>query len=344
MKKFCWFVLFLLLQVEYCPHDLFINTKVDLGPCEKIHDDNLKQTFQMAENSREKERRQEDFLKYIQRLLGDADTRIRRAKEQFRQRQREALAKNGISPEIQEEIEMKIEILDEKINALIGEAETLGNSGEVEEAKGRFKLADELKNEKQELQDSIKIKPQIGETGQFGPAREMEVCDTCGALVEIYVASNVEDHNNGKMHAGYVRLKASVEALKDVVAKRREVREAEMQKERDERRAKLDEEKKAKENGDDKKGRSKSRERGSGRKRSRSRRRSRSRDGRKRSRSKSRRRRSRSDSRARRNRRDRSRSRERRRSRDRRERERRRSRSRGRKDRSRSRDRKRDRS
>merc|ERR1711963_716041 len=131
---------------------------------EKIHDDNLKQTFQMAENSRGRGRlwpRMASVLKYIQRLLGDADTRIRRAKEQFRQRQREALAKNGISPEIQEEIEMKIEILDEKINALIGEAETLGNSGEVEEAKGRFKLADELKNEKQELQDSIKIKPQI---------------------------------------------------------------------------------------------------------------------------------------------------------------------------------------
>ena len=29
---------------------------------------------------------------------------------------------------------MKIEILDEKINSLVGEAETLGNSGEVEEA------------------------------------------------------------------------------------------------------------------------------------------------------------------------------------------------------------------
>ena len=78
--------------MEYCPHDLFINTKVDLGPCQNIHDDNLKQTFQMAENSREKERRQEDFLKYIQRLLGDCDTRIKRAKEQFKQRQREALA------------------------------------------------------------------------------------------------------------------------------------------------------------------------------------------------------------------------------------------------------------
>ena len=271
--------------MEYCPHDLFINTKVDLGPCQNIHDDNLKQTFQMAENSREKERRQEDFLKYIQRLLGDCDTRIKRAKEQFKQRQREALAANGISPETQEEIEMKIEILDEKINSLVGEAETLGNSGEVEEAKGRFKLADELKNEKQELQDSIKIKPQIGETGQFGPAREMEVCDTCGALVEIYVASNVEDHNNGKMHAGFVRLKASVEALKDVVARRREAREAEMQKERDERRLKMEEEKKVKEekNGDDKKGRSRSRDRGSGRKRSRSRKRSKSRDGRKRS-------------------------------------------------------------
>ena len=49
------------------------------------------------------------------------------------------------------------------------------------------------------------------------------------------------------MHAGFVKLKASVEALKDVVARRREAREVEMQKERDERRLKMEEEKKVKE-------------------------------------------------------------------------------------------------
>ncbi len=27
----------------FCPHDLFTNTKSDLGPCDKVHDDNCKQ-------------------------------------------------------------------------------------------------------------------------------------------------------------------------------------------------------------------------------------------------------------------------------------------------------------
>ena len=28
--------------VQFCPHDLFTNTKADLGACPKIHDDSLK--------------------------------------------------------------------------------------------------------------------------------------------------------------------------------------------------------------------------------------------------------------------------------------------------------------
>eukprot|EP00479_Gromia_sphaerica_P012641 TRINITY_DN674_c0_g2_i2.p2 TRINITY_DN674_c0_g2~~TRINITY_DN674_c0_g2_i2.p2 ORF type:complete len:82 (-),score=18.13 TRINITY_DN674_c0_g2_i2:100-345(-) len=40
-------------NVDFCPHDLFINTKSDLGPCEKKHDDRFKAEFE-RQSSREK--------------------------------------------------------------------------------------------------------------------------------------------------------------------------------------------------------------------------------------------------------------------------------------------------
>merc|ERR1719350_1748135 len=58
-----------------------------------------------------------------------------------------------------------------------------------------------------------------------------QVCEVCGAYVEINVQCNVEDHNNGKMHSGFVKLKISVDAMKPVIDARREAREAERAKE-----------------------------------------------------------------------------------------------------------------
>ena len=45
----CITLLYLLLQIckfnliSFCPHDLFPNTKADIGPCEKRHEDYLKE-------------------------------------------------------------------------------------------------------------------------------------------------------------------------------------------------------------------------------------------------------------------------------------------------------------
>lgn len=63
----------------------------------------------------------------------------------------------GISPEQQEETEMKIEILNDKINGLVAQAEEFGNKGEMEEAQGVLKLSDQLKDEREELKESIKV-------------------------------------------------------------------------------------------------------------------------------------------------------------------------------------------
>jgi len=36
--------------VKFCPHDLFVNTKSDLGKCTKLHDERLKQTYAGAKD------------------------------------------------------------------------------------------------------------------------------------------------------------------------------------------------------------------------------------------------------------------------------------------------------
>jgi len=285
--------------VQFCPHDLFTNTKADLGACPDAHDPDIKEAYTQAKHSRKKEDFEEEFLRFSQRLLSDVAMKIKRSKERLLLDQREQLAANGISPAQQEEIEMKVEILTEKINGLVEKAEEAGNQGDVEEAQGILKLSDQLKEEREELKQTIgAAQSQTTAEGHFGPPKAMEVCETCGAFLIVGDAqARIDDHLMGKLHVGYARLRASVDQMLEDRAKKREEREKaekEEGKKRSEERSNRDERKRS---------------------RSRERKRSRSRDRGRRDRSRGRRDRSR-DSRGRRDRsrekRDRSRDRDRR--------------------------------
>lgn len=63
--------------VGTCPHDLFTNTKQDLGPCPKVHAESLKEDFE----SRPKEERQRlnfeyDYMRDLQKYIDDCNRRI----------------------------------------------------------------------------------------------------------------------------------------------------------------------------------------------------------------------------------------------------------------------------
>merc|ERR1711899_167859 len=216
---------------------------------------------------------------------------------------------------------MKIEVLTEKINKLVQEAEDAGEKGDVEEAQGIFKLSEQLKTERSELQDSLVLKGQLSAEGQFSTRRNMEVCETCGAQFVSDSQARIDDHLMGKVHIGFNRLRASVPELKETLNTAREAMALERERKIAEDAQKNGEKLLEGKDGEGKRSRSRDRKK---RSRSRDRRnRSRSRD-RRRSRSRDRRDRRRSRSRSR----DRRRSRERRRSRSKsRDRNRRRSRS-----------------
>jgi len=304
--------------VDFCPHQLFTNTKADLGPCPNIHDEDMRKQFLDAKESSRKLNAEDDFLRFCQKMLNDVGLKIKRSKERLVLTQMEQAAAAGISPEAQAETTEKINVLTDKINVLVDQAEKAGCEGDVDEAQSLLKVCDQLKTERAELKSKMEVTLPMDPSDKYGPQKAMEVCEICGALlvvgdpnaqIDVATANKIkrwqDDHLMGKMHIGYARLKASVETILDNRKKKREEKEKEREAEAEERRKKRAEREESRKSA--KRSRSRSRERKRSRDRKRSR--SRSRDRRRRSRSRDRRRRSRSRSRDR--RRDRSRDRRR---------------------------------
>jgi hypothetical protein len=63
--------------VGTCPHDLFTNTKQDLGPCPKVHAEGLKTEY---ENLPEREKHrlgfEYDYMRDVQKYIDDCNRRI----------------------------------------------------------------------------------------------------------------------------------------------------------------------------------------------------------------------------------------------------------------------------
>ncbi|XP_028311451.1 luc7-like protein 3 [Gouania willdenowi] len=322
----------------FCPAELFTNTRSDLGPCEKIHDENLRKVYEKSSRFM-KEGYERDFLRYLQSLLAEVERRIRRGHARLALSQAQQNAGQGPSPSGKNE--EKASVLTEKIEDLVAQIEELGSEGRVEEAQGMMKLVEQLKEERELLSST----PSTIESFA-AQEKQMEVCEVCGAFLIVGDAqSRVDDHLMGKQHMGYAKIKSTVEELKEKLHRRSEEPPDEnpvLKKDREDREREREErEKKRKEEEEKEKEREKEREKEKERERVRERDRDRDRD-RERERDRDRRaRRSHSNSRhsSRTSDRKRSRSRDRRRSRSRdKDRERKRSRSRDR-ERRRSKDR-----
>ena len=56
--------------LSFCPNDLFPNTKADIGPCEKRHDDYLKKMFEEDPDRKNYERKyQEELIQQLSKMI-----------------------------------------------------------------------------------------------------------------------------------------------------------------------------------------------------------------------------------------------------------------------------------
>ncbi|XP_074596951.1 luc7-like protein 3 [Brevipalpus obovatus] len=213
--------------VCFCPNQLFTNTKADMGPCHKIHDDYIKQCYEEHASRKQKSAFEDEFIRFCQQTLGDVERRIKRAKQRLAASQTEKaenLTIGGNGSSLSEEVKEKMRAISDQIEKLLLEIEDLGCQGKVEEAQTLMNEVEQLKEEKTTLKRGNLPTHWIQQRAEMGAAQEkqMEVCDVCGAFLIVNdVQQRVEDHLMGKQHVGYGKLKA---ALDDLLQRRKQDR------------------------------------------------------------------------------------------------------------------------
>jgi len=183
----------------FCANDLFVNTKADLGPCTKIHDEVLKQEYEKSTRYG-KMGYEDDFVRYLNTIQSDVERKIRRGHErlQMNKQKEQELAENDSD---------KTKMLTDHINQLLEEIEQLGGEGKVEEAQGVARLVEQLKEEREQSKAG---------SGIAGQEKQMEVCEVCGAFLIVGDAqARVDDHLQGKQHVGYAKIKSTIEDHKE---------------------------------------------------------------------------------------------------------------------------------
>ncbi|ODN01625.1 Luc7-like protein 3 [Orchesella cincta] len=213
--------------VCFCPHELFVNTKADLGPCAKLHDEQLRKKYQEEANSHRKSVYEAEFIRFAEKMISDIEAKIKRGKMRI------ALANGpdgGTYAGPGSKNAEKIALLTERINALLSEAEEAGCEGDVEKAQGLMKLCDQLKEEREQLKSNEVSHP-------WNPDKAMQVCEVCGSYLIIGEAQHrLDDHIMGKQHVGFAMLRKTM----DDIRKAKEIRDKEerekMEREREKRR------------------------------------------------------------------------------------------------------------
>ncbi|CZT07675.1 probable U1 snRNP protein [Rhynchosporium agropyri] len=198
--------------VGTCPHDLFTNTKQDLGPCPKVHAEALKTEYESADASqRTKWGFEYDYMRDLQKYIDECNRRIDVAQRRLEKtpdeiRQTNALLKN-------------ISDLSKSIESGLLEIQVLGEQSEVSRAYEEFYRIRSAMSQKAEKERELKA---LSDTSGPSGHQKLQVCDVCGAyLSRLDNDRRLADHFYGKMHLGYAQMRKTFDAFPKELRMRR---------------------------------------------------------------------------------------------------------------------------
>ncbi|KAI1912695.1 splicing factor [Ophidiomyces ophidiicola] len=184
--------------VGTCPHDLFTNTKQDLGPCPKIHNEGLKTEYETA-SSHEKAKWgfEYDYMRDMQKYIDECNRRIDSAQRRLEKTPDEIRQTNNLLRQISE--------LNKTINNGLDEVSILGELGSVSLAVTEFHKIRQAKHQKDTYERDLKA---LSDTSGPSGHQKLQVCDVCGAyLSRLDNDRRLADHFFGKMHLGYAKMR-----------------------------------------------------------------------------------------------------------------------------------------
>ncbi|EUC27445.1 hypothetical protein COCCADRAFT_41827 [Bipolaris zeicola 26-R-13] len=190
--------------VGNCPHDLFTNTKNELGPCPKVHNEALKTEYQEADADQKRRWGFEfDYMRDMQHHIDACNRKIDSAQRRLEKTPEEIRQTNALLKAINE--------LTKSIEAGMLEIKIMGEEGMVNMAVQEFTKVRYKKAEKEERERELRA---LSDTGGPSGHQKLQVCDVCGAyLSRLDNDRRLADHFYGKMHLGYAQMRKSYEAL-----------------------------------------------------------------------------------------------------------------------------------
>ncbi|KAK4506492.1 hypothetical protein PRZ48_000224 [Zasmidium cellare] len=187
-----------------CPHDLFTNTKQDLGNCLKQHPANLREEYQAASDAQKKEWGFDfDYQRDIGKYVSECDRRIDTAQRRLEKTPDEIRQTNALLKSISD--------LTKTIEAGLLEVEILSEQGAVNMAVQEFHNLKLQKVQKDERERELKS---LSDTSGPSGHQKLQVCDVCGAyLSRLDNDRRLADHFFGKMHLGYAQMRKEYDRL-----------------------------------------------------------------------------------------------------------------------------------
>jgi len=174
-----------------CPHDLFKNTKIDLGPCDRQHDDVVKESFDSdKDNMLYKRKWRRGLRSTLKGLMDNVDRRI--GLNQSR------LAREKTSDEAQKG---QVTALKDDVSAKLKQAEQAASDGHFEESRRL-------------MGDSEEIKKRIEDAEAKSVEFTRQSCEICGLIIDAQEAEDMLTargwHSNGKQHVGYQMIRSKM--------------------------------------------------------------------------------------------------------------------------------------
>lgn len=186
-----------------CPHDLFTNTKQDLGPCPRVHSEGLKAEYEALPEAERKAKYgfEHDYLRDLQKYIDECNRRIEAAQRRLEKTPDEIRQTNVLLKAISD--------LGTSIATGLLEVEILGEMGEVGKAYDELFRVRQAQAGKAERERELKA---LSDTSGPSGHQKLQVCDVCGAyLSRLDNDRRLADHFFGKMHLGYAQMRKTYE-------------------------------------------------------------------------------------------------------------------------------------
>jgi hypothetical protein len=185
--------------LDFCPMELFNNTKLFMGHCSKTHSDVMREQYSNSSDPAKPSlmRKYElDLLDQLERIVDSVEVRVRKQTDRI----------NASVPEfkLREEKEHEIRHLNHQMSVSMKEVERLAEAGLFEQSQILMEKISELQSRVKELSTNTQA--------QF--IKQEVVCHICGVLIGTGIEERTHDHIRGKQHLGMERIRLKINEIK----------------------------------------------------------------------------------------------------------------------------------